>query len=161
VEAAAQAANADGFIRRLPGGYDAVVGERGATLSGGERQRLSIARALLKDAPILVLDEATSHLDAVNEAEVRQGLERLMKGRTTLVIAHRLSTIRDADKIVVLDEGRVIEQGKHGELLALDGLYSHLLANQLVARGEMPVLAGAPETSHTSGAHSHGHSHAH
>ena len=100
-------------------------------LSGGQRQRVSIARALLKDAPILVLDEATSHLDAVSEAEVRQALDRLRAGRTTLVIAHRLSTIRDADQIVVLDDGRVVEQGTHAELLALDGLYSHLIATQL------------------------------
>jgi ATP-binding cassette, subfamily B, bacterial len=161
VREAARLANVEEFIEALPDGFDTVVGERGAQLSGGQRQRVAIGRALLKDAPILVLDEATSHLDAVNEAEVRQALERLMKGRTTLVIAHRLSTIRDADKIVVLDEGRVIEQGKHTELLALDGLYSHLLANQLVARGEAPVLIGSHETSETSGAHSHGHSHAH
>jgi ATP-binding cassette subfamily B protein len=161
VREAARLANVEEFVEALPDGFDTIVGERGAQLSGGQRQRVAIGRALLKDAPILVLDEATSHLDAVNEAEVRQALERLMKGRTTLVIAHRLSTIRDADKIVVLDAGRVIEQGKHGELLALDGLYSHLLANQLVARGEAPVLAGAPEGLDTGGSHSHGHSHAH
>jgi ATP-binding cassette subfamily C protein CydCD len=161
VREAARLANVEEFVEALPDGFDTVVGERGAQLSGGQRQRVAIGRALLKDAPILVLDEATSHLDAVNEAEVRQALERLMKGRTTLVIAHRLSTIRDADKIVVLDTGRVIEQGKHGELLALEGLYSHLLANQLVARGEAPVLAGAAEGSDTGGSHSHGHSHAH
>ena len=107
------------------------------TALGCQRQRVSIARALLKDAPILVLDEATSHLDAVSEAEVRQALERLRAGRTTLVIAHRLSTIRDADQIVVLDDGRVVERGAHGELVALDGMYSHLIATQLL------VTAGA------------------
>ncbi|HEX2174147.1 MAG TPA: ATP-binding cassette domain-containing protein, partial [Dehalococcoidia bacterium] len=134
------------FIAALPDGYRTRVGERGAQLSGGQRQRIAIARALLKDAPILVLDEATSHLDAVNEAEVRQALDRLMAGRTTLVIAHRLSTIRDADKIVVLDAGRVIEQGTHGELLARDGLYSHLIAAQLMSRrptGRPAELAGS------------------
>jgi ATP-binding cassette subfamily C protein CydCD len=100
-------------------------------LSGGQRQRVAIARALLKDAPILVLDEATSHLDAVNEAEVRAALDQLMAGRTTLVIAHRLSTIRSADLIVVLDNGSIVEQGRHSDLIALDGLYSHLIATQL------------------------------
>jgi ATP-binding cassette, subfamily C, bacterial CydD len=133
LEAAAQAAQAHGFITALPDGYDTIIGERGLKLSGGERQRIAIARALLKDAPILVLDEATSHLDAVAEAEVRRALDRLRVGRTTLVIAHRLSTIRDADKIVVLDDGSVAEQGRHAELLALDGVYSHLIAAQLRA----------------------------
>jgi ABC-type multidrug transport system fused ATPase/permease subunit len=133
VMAAADAANVDEFARALPEGYDTVVGERGMQLSGGQRQRVSIARALLKNAPILVLDEATSHLDAVSEAEVRQALDRLSRGRTTLVIAHRLSTIREADQIVVLDEGRVVERGTHAELVALDGLYSHLIASQLGA----------------------------
>lgn len=131
VVGAAQAANVDEFAQALPDGYDTTVGERGLQLSGGQRQRVSIARALLKDAPILVLDEATSHLDAVSEAEVRQALDRLSAGRTTLVIAHRLSTIRSADNIVVLDDGAVVEQGRHPELLALDGLYSHLIASQL------------------------------
>ena len=133
VLAAARAASVDEFAQALPDGYDTTVGERGLQLSGGQRQRVSIARALLKDAPILVLDEATSHLDAVSEAEVRQALDRLRMGRTTLVIAHRLSTIRDADRIVVLDDGGVVERGTHGELVALDGLYSHLIASQLRA----------------------------
>jgi ATP-binding cassette subfamily C protein CydCD len=130
---AARAANVDEFARALPEAYDTPVGERGLQLSGGQRQRVSIARALLKNAPILVLDEATSHLDAVSEAEVRQALDRLSHGRTTLVIAHRLSTIREADAIVVLDDGRIVESGTHAELLALDGLYSHLIASQLGA----------------------------
>jgi ATP-binding cassette subfamily C protein CydCD len=128
---AARAANVDEFALALPEGYDTYVGERGLQLSGGQRQRVSIARALLKNAPVLVLDEATSHLDAVSEAEVRQALDRLSKGRTTLVIAHRLSTIRQADQIVVLDAGRIVEQGTHAALLAQDGLYSHLIATQL------------------------------
>ena len=130
---AAQAANVHEFAQALPEGYDTLVGERGLQLSGGQRQRVSIARALLKNAPILVLDEATSHLDAVSEAEVRQALDRLSAGRTTLVIAHRLSTIRQADTIVVLDDGVVVERGTHADLLAHDGLYSHLIASQLRA----------------------------
>jgi ATP-binding cassette subfamily C protein CydCD len=125
---AARAANVDEFARGLPDGYDTQVGERGMQLSGGQRQRISIARALLKDAPILVLDEATSHLDGVSEAEVRQALDHLREKRTTLVIAHRLSTIRDADLIVVLDRGAVVEQGTHADLLARRGLYAHLVA---------------------------------
>ena len=104
-------------------------------LSGGQRQRISIARALLKNSPILILDEATSHLDAVNERQVRQALERLMEGRTTMVIAHRLSTIRDADRIVVLDSGHTVEQGNHQELLAQQGLYARLVSSQLVGAG--------------------------
>jgi ATP-binding cassette, subfamily B, bacterial len=124
VEAAAQAANAHAFIERLPAGYDTVVGERGATLSGGERQRIAIARALLKDAPILILDEPTSALDAETEGLLLEALERLMVGRTTLIIAHRLSTVRWADRIVVLRDGAIVEQGSHAALLAQDGLYA-------------------------------------
>jgi len=139
---AARAANVDEFARGLPDAYDTPVGERGLQLSGGQRQRVSIARALLKDAPILVLDEATSHLDAVSEAEVRQALDHLRKGRTTLVIAHRLSAIRDADQIVVLDDGAVVEHGTHAELVALDGLYSHLIATQL--RSNAPRAEQSP-----------------
>jgi ATP-binding cassette, subfamily B, bacterial len=141
VLAAARAANVDEFAQALPEGYETTVGERGLQLSGGQRQRIAIARALLKDAPVLVLDEATSHLDAVNEAEVREALDRLMRGRTTLVIAHRLSTIRNADAIIVLDGGRIAESGSHAELLALDGLYSHLIGSQLRAGGAIDAAA--------------------
>jgi ATP-binding cassette subfamily C protein CydCD len=132
IEEAAERANAHQFIVELPHAYDTVVGERGVQLSGGQRQRLAIARALLKNAPVLILDEATSHLDAVNEQLIHQALARLAEGRTTLVIAHRLSTIRDADHIVVLDQGRVAEQGSHAVLLARRGLYSRLVGAQLI-----------------------------
>ena len=132
IERAAVTANAHEFIESFPDGYETVVGERGMQLSGGQRQRIAIARALLKDAPILILDEATSHLDAVNERQVRQALARLMEGRTTLVIAHRLSTIRNADRIVVLDSGRLAEEGTHRELLERGGLYAQLVHTQLV-----------------------------
>jgi ATP-binding cassette subfamily B protein/subfamily B ATP-binding cassette protein MsbA len=126
IEAAATAANAHDFISRLPEGYDTVVGERGATLSGGERQRVAIARALLKDAPILILDEPTSALDAGTEHLLLEALDRLMAGRTTLIIAHRLSTIRNADKIIVLHHGRVIEDGTHRQLLDRRGAYARM-----------------------------------
>jgi ATP-binding cassette subfamily C protein CydCD len=133
IEDAARQANAHDFLMAFPEGYDTLVGERGIQLSGGQRQRISIARALLKNSPVLILDEATSHLDAVNEQQVREALERLILGRTTLVIAHRLSTIRDADQIVVLDRGSVVEQGVHQELLERRGLYAQLVSTQLVA----------------------------
>jgi ATP-binding cassette subfamily B protein/subfamily B ATP-binding cassette protein MsbA len=140
IEAAAMAANADEFVRRLPGGFDAVVGERGATLSGGEKQRLSIARALLKDAPILVLDEPTSALDARTEGLLLDALHRLMRGRTTFVIAHRLSTIRNADRILVLDRGEIIEHGRHAELMAANGLYARFYRQQMdVGDGLQPL----------------------
>ncbi len=142
IVAAAAAANADEFIERLPRGYDTVVGERGATLSGGEKQRLAIARALLKDAPILVLDEPTSAVDARTEALLLAALQRLVRGRTTLVIAHRLSTVRDADRIVVLDGGRVVEAGRHAELLAGGGLYAALYRQQMA--GAPSEVAGGP-----------------
>ena len=133
IVAAAEAANAAGFVERLPDGYETVVGERGTTLSGGEKQRLSIARALLKDAPILILDEPTSALDAGTEALIMEALERLMRSRTTFVIAHRLSTIRRADRIVVLRDGVVAESGTHAELLRRGGLYQGLHAQQYAA----------------------------
>jgi ATP-binding cassette subfamily C protein CydCD len=141
VRAAARLANVEEFAAALPDGYDTLVGERGMQLSGGQRQRVAIARALLKDAPILILDEATSHLDAVNEAQVREALERLMVGRTTLVIAHRLSTVRSADQIVVLDSGRLVEQGTHARLLARDGVYASLVSAQI--RVSEPTTAGS------------------
>jgi ATP-binding cassette subfamily B protein/subfamily B ATP-binding cassette protein MsbA len=130
IERAARAANAHDFIVRLPDGYDTVIGERGATLSGGERQRLSIARAFLKDAPVLILDEPTSALDARTEAMLLEALERLMEGRLTFIIAHRLSTIRNADTILVLDHGEIVEQGRHAELLEQGGLYASLYRHQ-------------------------------
>jgi ATP-binding cassette subfamily B protein/subfamily B ATP-binding cassette protein MsbA len=130
VERAAHAANAHEFIAALPQGYDTIVGERGVTLSGGQRQRIAIARAFVKDAPVLILDEPTSALDAENERVILDALARLMKGRTTLIIAHRLSTVRHADRIVVLQDGAVVEQGTHGELLARPAAYARLHALQ-------------------------------
>ena len=130
VEAAAHAAHAHEFIERLSAGYETRVGERGVKLSGGQRQRIAIARAILKDPAVLVLDEATSSLDAESERLIEDAMERLLVGRTTLIIAHRLSTVRRADRLVVLDRGRVAEEGTHAELLALGGLYARLYARQ-------------------------------
>ncbi|WP_158884415.1 ATP-binding cassette domain-containing protein, partial [Rhodanobacter sp. L36] len=133
VREAARAAEADGFIRALNDGYDSEMGERGVRLSGGQRQRIAIARAILRDAPLLLLDEATSALDAQSEAAIQQALERLEKGRTTLVIAHRLATVQRADRIVVMDGGRIVAQGTHESLLAEGGLYAELARLQFVA----------------------------
>jgi len=133
VQQAAAAAQADEFIRALPAGYQTRLGERGISLSGGQRQRIAIARAILKDAPILLLDEATSALDAESEALVQRALERVMKGRTTLVIAHRLATVQKASRILVMDKGRIVEQGTHTELVAKGGLYGRLAEMQFAA----------------------------
>ena len=138
IEAAAQAANADMFIAQLPQGYDTVLGERGTRLSGGQRQRIAIARALLRDPPILILDEATSALDTESERLVQQAIDRLMADRTVLVIAHRLATVRDADEIVVLDAGRVVDRGTHDQLFRAGGLYRRLYDLQF--RDQEPAL---------------------
>jgi len=145
LRAAAAAACADEFIERLPNGYDTTVGEGASRLSGGQRQRLAIARAIYKDAPILILDEATSQLDTESEALVARALGNLMRGRTTLVIAHRLSTVRRADRILVLDGGRIVEQGSHAELLTRRGVYRRLHDMQYFAESETsPSAASAP-----------------
>jgi ATP-binding cassette, subfamily B, bacterial MsbA len=147
IRRAARAALADEFISKLPKGYNTVVGERGLILSGGQRQRIAIARAILKNAPILILDEATSALDAESELLVQQALNNLMAGRTTIVIAHRLSTVRRADRIIVLDAGRVVEMGAHHELLRLDGVYRRLyelqFAEEEMAGGRRLTAGGA------------------
>jgi len=137
LEAACRAANIHDFVAGLPEGYDTVVGERGYRLSGGEKQRVAIARVILKDPRILILDEATSHLDSQSEALIQQALERVMEGRTSLVIAHRLSTILSADQILVMDKGQLVEQGTHAELLALDGVYANLYHTQFRGEGEL------------------------
>jgi ATP-binding cassette subfamily B protein len=133
VEQAAEAAQAHGFIKALPQGYETRLGERGVTLSAGQRQRLALARAILRNAPILLLDEATSALDAESEGLVQAALERVMRGRTTLVIAHRLATIQKAGRIMVLDKGRIVEEGSHAELLRKGGLYARLAELQFAA----------------------------
>jgi len=143
--AAAKAAAADGFVRRLPRGYDTVVGERGVILSGGQRQRLSIARAMLKNAPILLLDEATSALDTESERKVQAALKRLMEGRTTIVIAHRLSTVVEADIIYVFDRGQVVETGSHAELSTGDGLYARLNQMQFSDESHVDTAAESAE----------------
>ena len=127
IEAAAIAANADEFIRGLSEGYETMVGENGVMLSGGQRQRLAIARAILRDAKVLILDEATSALDNESEVKVQDALEKVMEGRTTIVIAHRLSTVEHADNIIVVDEGRIVEQGNHAALMSKNGLYTKMV----------------------------------
>jgi ATP-binding cassette subfamily B protein len=139
VEAAARAAEAHRFVRNLPDGYDTMVGERGVKLSGGQRQRVAIARAILRDPEILVLDEATSDVDTETEMLIQRSLDRLTEDRTTLVIAHRLSTIKDADGIVVLENGRVAERGTHDELIAEDGLYANFWAVQAGEIDDLPT----------------------
>jgi ATP-binding cassette subfamily B protein/subfamily B ATP-binding cassette protein MsbA len=141
IEAAARAARADDFIRSLPHGYNTLIGERGATLSGGERQRLNIARAILKDAPILILDEPTSALDAETEALLVEAIETLTQGRTTFIIAHRLSTIRAANRIVVMQAGRICESGTHDELIVMGGLYAEM-SNAMNGHDEALTLSG-------------------
>jgi ATP-binding cassette subfamily B protein len=137
IERAAELANAHGFIASLPRGYRTLVGERGVKLSGGERQRVALARAFLADAPILILDEATSSLDSESEALIQQAMERLMAGRTSIVIAHRLSTVRALDRILVFESGRIVEDGRHESLLGLaDGHYRRLFEHQ-AGRGDM------------------------
>jgi ABC-type multidrug transport system fused ATPase/permease subunit len=152
IAAAAAVANADEFIDRFDDGYDTIVGERGVKLSGGQRQRLAIARAIIADPRILILDEATSSLDSESEALIRDGLRRLRRGRTTFVIAHRLSTIQSADQILVLDRGRIVERGTHAELLRAGGLYRSLYERQqglerdiFINPGEDPVPGAEAE----------------
>jgi subfamily B ATP-binding cassette protein MsbA len=143
VAAAADAAHATEFIRETPQGLATLVGENGVRLSGGQRQRIAIARALLKNAPVLILDEATSALDSESERLVQAGLDALMRGRTTIVIAHRLSTIERADRIVVLERGQIVETGTHAQLLARDGVYAKLYRIQFAAQAAGATAAGA------------------
>jgi len=145
VEKASVSAGAHAFISRMEDGYETTIGEQGMKLSGGERQRVAIARALLRDAPILILDEATSALDTVSERMIQEALDRLMKGRTTFVIAHRLSTVRNADRILVIEGGRIVEQGRHEELMARDSLYRNVYLKQFEERKSAPVASPGGE----------------
>ena len=147
--AAAKAANAHDFIMRLPNKYETTVGERGTRLSGGERQRICVARAFLKNAPILILDEPTSSIDSKTESVILDALDRLMVGRTTFMIAHRLSTVRHADLILVLNQGQIVQKGTHDELLEQDGLYRQLYQMQIGQRpsAKQPALAAAGAAS--------------
>jgi ATP-binding cassette subfamily B protein len=149
VEEAARRAHADEFILRIPGGYDALVGERGVKLSGGQRQRIAIARVILKDAPVLILDEATSSLDSLTELAIQETLDVVMAGKTVIVIAHRLSTISHLDRILVFSEGGIVEDGSHAELLARRGSY-HALWNRQ-SGGVLPDGAVAPAGSQPAG----------
>jgi len=141
---ASKKAHADEFIRKLPRGYESFVGERGVKLSGGQRQRIAIARAILKNAPILILDEATSQLDSVTESVIQQSLWTLMQGKTTIVIAHRLSTLLHMDRILVFDQGKIVEDGTHTELLSKSGLYKTLWDAQV--GGFLPDKKNADES---------------
>lgn len=149
IERAAQLAEAHDFIMKKPGGYDFVIGERGNSLSGGERQRLAVARAILKDAPILILDEATSALDAETEARIKRALDKLREGRTTFIIAHRLSTVANADTIYVLANGRIVERGRFGDLARGTGLFARMVAEGgfTVPREVEPQAATATATA--------------
>ena len=135
IENAARLANCYDFIMQMPDGFDTMIGEGGSTLSGGEKQRISIARAILKNAPVVLLDEATSSLDPENEAQIQQAISRLVQGRTVVVIAHRLKTVVGADTILVLDQGRIVEQGTHEQLLTQNGLYAKLWNLQTSTEG--------------------------
>jgi ABC-type multidrug transport system fused ATPase/permease subunit len=155
IEAAAKDAFAHDFIVGFPEGYDTPIGERGTKLSGGQKQRIALARAIIANPRVLILDEATSNLDAESEAVVQEALARLMKGRTTIIVAHRLSTVRDADRIVVIEDARIVEEGRHDELMARSGTYHRLVEHQLISSDPVPATATAAGRSgpRTSSSH--------